>query len=520
MEPLRVLIVEGEPAWLEILEPLLDKMGGCILRETVSKPHLVKPKLFGSAFDLITVNLTLLGPGTGDTDAGQPMIELLRQMRELGPNQYSAALVVTGFPHYKHFDEIQQHRLADRVFEKRSFDGTAFLDSARRALLFSRSRRQNKINGERVVFTLRSSGETWLGCSLGGARSAEHVFGPPIAYPAKRLAEQADLVGRIFSKEIRSKEIEWLWRPTAKAVGISFHEELKREPRIAELLTSAESQVDNQHLLLLRLTSPASELRLPFELAFSSEDYLCLHHPVVRRLTGLKGDLRRRVSELGELIRQLKKAEQPFRMLIVAAQSLETPLPALAEEVELVSSLAQIELGNYLGLEVIPRVLSGPTANMMEVRKALAEGVHLFHYAGHGHFDEKLPEKSGVVLHEGENLKVLSASDLESLVTDTPPRFCFFNCCLSARTAAAPDQGDFVGLCEAVLVGGVPTVLGHRWEVLDSSSVKFARAFYSNLWRSFRFEDALLAARKAVAQGDLGRNDPCWASPILIDQSG
>lgn len=526
MQPIRILIVEDDPEWQDILREELQKLAPRIELEIAADSIRAESLLKDSLFDLITVDLDLWGFQENSPVALRSTIELLKRIRQAGPNRFTAMVIVTGHPEPSNFSEILTLQLAQDFFPKgNGLISATFLGSIREALLVARIARVEAESAEGITLTLRTSEREWLGCALSGARTADQDFERPLPFMSKTLAEQSDRIGEIFAAEVAllatpsAPELGRLWRSSAKELGIRLHEEFMRQPTIAQYLTGASVQVPDHHLLL-RFLSPATSLGVPFELLHDGEDFLCQKHPVTRRVAGLGADLRRPNQPLQALLRQIKKDGKAFRLLIVAAQLNEAPLPSISTEVEMVEELTRTELENHFGLRLDATVLTDTSANFGGAREAISKGAHFVHYAGHGLFDEKLPERSGIVLHQAGKPKVFSAVDLKGLVSGSSLRFCFFNCCLSARTAAGPDRGDFVGLAQALLAGGVPTVLGHRWEVLDKSSVEFARAFYTNLWRTFRFEDAVLAARQAAAQGDLGRDDPIWASPVLIDQPG
>jgi CHAT domain-containing protein len=95
----------------------------------------------------------------------------------------------------------------------------------------------------------------------------------------------------------------------------------------------------------------------------------------------------------------------------------------------------------------------------------------------------------------------------------------FLNCCLGARNASHVGRGDFYGMLEAVARAGVPTVLGYRWTVLDSSAMRLAEAFYETLWRTFSPGEALLEARIQATLGPKGLDDETWAAPVLVVQN-
>jgi CHAT domain-containing protein len=165
--------------------------------------------------------------------------------------------------------------------------------------------------------------------------------------------------------------------------------------------------------------------------------------------------------------------------------------------------------------------LLGIEANYEQVSNALRDGhYHLFHYAGHGLYDETLPEISGLVLHKEHGLRVLTASDLNTLVSNTELQLVFLSCCLGARTASHVGRGDFYGMMEALVNADVPTVLGYRWSVTDKAAFTLAQVFYETLWHTFSPGEALLEARRRATLGPKGLDDETWASPVLVMQNG
>ncbi|MCP4529548.1 MAG: CHAT domain-containing protein [Aestuariibacter sp.] len=84
----------------------------------------------------------------------------------------------------------------------------------------------------------------------------------------------------------------------------------------------------------------------------------------------------------------------------------------------------------------------------------------------------------------------------------------------SGDDAALLDD-DFLGLADAVVQAGVPSVLGFRWPVSDDGARKLALAFYRSLLEQGSPEIALWSARCELS---IDRNDTTWLSPILIHQ--
>ncbi len=166
-------------------------------------------------------------------------------------------------------------------------------------------------------------------------------------------------------------------------------------------------------------------------------------------------------------------------------------------------------------------MLLGEDASYAKVREVLHNGrYHIFHYAGHAHYEDTLPEVSGLILNDDNDLHVLdSCPELNTLLRDTELHLAFLSCCLGARNATKVGHGDFYGMLEALASADVPTVLGYRWTVTDELALRLAQVFYERLWHTFSPAEALLDARVDATLGPGGRDDETWASPVMLMQN-
>ncbi len=114
------------------------------------------------------------------------------------------------------------------------------------------------------------------------------------------------------------------------------------------------------------------------------------------------------------------------------------------------------------------------------------------------------------------NVVVLTAAQLEGIVRNTPLLFAYLSCCWGARAGEDRDllDDDFLGIMDALVMGGVPAVLGFRWPVSDRGARTLARSFYAALLEDGKeLDEALLHARNR-----LDRDEQDWFSPVLIMQ--
>jgi CHAT domain-containing protein len=189
-------------------------------------------------------------------------------------------------------------------------------------------------------------------------------------------------------------------------------------------------------------------------------------------------------------------------------------IPSAEEEAARLAASISADL-KLLGITPEMTVLLGADATYGRVKDAIRDGQDIFHFAGHGNFNESVPEKSPLSLVDRE----LTAADLKTLTEGTDLRFVFLSCCLAARTASRVGRGDFHGFLHALSLADVPAALAYRWEVRDDSAVKLATGFYDSLWHNFCLGQALLDGRREIGLEVGGRDNETWASPVLLSQT-
>jgi len=305
------------------------------------------------------------------------------------------------------------------------------------------------------------------------------------------------------------------WRFQVKGIGLDLYRELfQNQPEVLTSYNRAKGKVQDLRLRI-SLSTPREFLRLPFEALFAEEEmYLCLKHPLSRHVLGHFAD-REILSKTS--IERLGQRGASARALLVASNTWRSPverIPDVDVEVE--------ELGNLLRqYDFDVRILSTEEATLQRVRDELERGNYcLFHYAGHGSYNADSPERSALYFWEGtmgqSNVVVLTAAQLEGIVRNTPLLFAYLSCCWGARAGEDRDllDDDFLGIMDALVMGGVPAVLGFRWPVSDRGARTLARSFYAALLEDGKeLDEALLHARNR-----LDRDEQDWFSPVLIMQ--
>jgi CHAT domain-containing protein len=208
-----------------------------------------------------------------------------------------------------------------------------------------------------------------------------------------------------------------------------------------------------------------------------------------------------------------------LRMLIVASNT-EPPLDAVDRETDELYTYLRQKQGYF---PVDTTLIRSEQATYSRIKQELAtKSYDIIHYAGHGSYHASSPEESCLYFWEEENKQgdtvQMTANELKLCLEDSSTRLVYLSCCSAAATANKNTLlgNNFLGLADAVVQAGVPSVLGFRWPVSDDGAKAFALAFYASLLEQGSPEIAAWRARRTLAGPDPG--DPTWLSPILIHQ--
>jgi hypothetical protein len=249
----------------------------------------------------------------------------------------------------------------------------------------------------------------------------------------------------------------------------------------------------------LRLADVPELAELPWEFLYDPAlgNFLALSAktPLVRYL-----DLAARIQPVA--------VHPPLRILVVVASPTDAaPLDGDQEWRILQGSLAGLEQEGRISLE------RPESATIPALQEKLRRGeYHVFHFVGHGTFDED--QKQGVLLMEdqyGESMP-LSAQALGTLLRDEADtlRLVVLNACHGARTS---QDYPFAGLAQEVVRKGIPAVIAMQFAITDEAAVTFTRAYYRAIADAYPVDAAFGEARKAIYFDD---NQLEWATPVLF----
>lgn len=177
------------------------------------------------------------------------------------------------------------------------------------------------------------------------------------------------------------------------------------------------------------------------------------------------------------------------------------------------------------------RLLIRPKA--AEVQTSLFTGQYrILHLAGHGRFDEKKPEESGMVLGEKNFLTACQLRQLRFV-----PDLVFLNCCFLGRledgapSKQVPVDGKphllAASVAQELISMGVKAVVAAGWAIDDTAGVTFAATFYDQMLVQRRpFGEAVRVARAEVFRKHGATNTwgayQCYGNPgfMIADADG
>lgn len=247
----------------------------------------------------------------------------------------------------------------------------------------------------------------------------------------------------------------------------------------------------------LRLNEAPELVDIPWEYLYnpSLNRFLALsvNTPIVRYL------------ELPENIKPLA-VKPPLRVLVMIANPKDYPaLDVENEWLNLKKAVGDLEERGLLILERLETAT--PVALQYRLRR---DDFHVFHFIGHGGFDEGAQD--GLLMLENENGlgKALSGQYLGTILHDEDSlRLVVLNACEGARTGK---NDPFAGAAQSLVQQGLPAVIAMQFEVSDQAAITFAHEFYAALADGYPVDAALAEARKIIFSSG---NEIEWGTPVL-----
>jgi CHAT domain-containing protein/SIR2-like protein len=275
--------------------------------------------------------------------------------------------------------------------------------------------------------------------------------------------------------------------------------------------------------LRLNLTAVPELVGLPWEMLSYNHNALALNiRTSVVRYQSVENP-----PELNLVVR-----EKPLRMLVVISNPSVPAAPALDVEEEwkrINAALQPLINQKLLELERLPKA----TLNELDDRLVNPHlpPVHVFHYIGHGTFDQATgkgqlvfevapddvmeEDSQGINLVDGERLG-------QTLANCNSLRLVSLNACEGATSSISD---SFSGVAQNVmLTGEAPIVIAMRQEISDDIAIAFSQTFYQWLLvNNVSVDTAMTRARLRMRDAEQKRigdeSATEWATPILFMRS-
>jgi len=305
--------------------------------------------------------------------------------------------------------------------------------------------------------------------------------------------------GRRSFRKIHSAELE-----AARELGEKLFESVFRGTLLACFKSSLDEVRKKDDIGLrikLRLQDVPELADIPWEYLFdaSTDRFLAQSNqtPVVRYMT-----IPEKVPALA--------IQFPLRILVMVSSPKDYPcLDVNREKANMEQALASLIESGKIQLEFLDN------ASLIALeRKLRKQDCHIFHYIGHGGFDEQkqegllvLEDESGRSWHAGADRMATVLRDCRSL------RLAVFNTCEGARNSL---KDPFAGLATTIVRQGIPAVVGMQFEISDKAAITFSHEFYDAIADGLPVDGALASARKAIY---LTPNDVEWGTPVLYMRS-
>src|SRR6267378_1666989 len=315
--------------------------------------------------------------------------------------------------------------------------------------------------------------------------------------------EVANFLSRIGQVRRAMRRVDAPELQAAKEFGGKLFAAIFSGEMIAQLRGSMEQASDKDHGLRirLRLTDVPALADLPWEFLYDANQNHFLttssETPVVRFL-----DLPQRIAPL--------RVALPLRVLVMIASPRNLKrLDAEGEWARLQESLGDLLSAGQLVIERLPAA----TLDALRLR-ARGAPFHVFHFIGHGGFDEaaqdgvlQFEDESGMSYPVRGELLGMQLHDHRSL------RLAVLNACEGARSSR---QDPFSGVAQSLLQQRVPAVIAMQFEISDAAAKVFALEFYRAVAEGNPVDAAVCESRKALFKEEFGQE---WATPVLYMRS-
>lgn len=146
-------------------------------------------------------------------------------------------------------------------------------------------------------------------------------------------------------------------------------------------------------------------------------------------------------------------------------------------------------------------------------RQLRAEDYQIFHFIGHGTYDE--PAQQGLLALENEDgsgrSQLISGAEIgRELGEENTIRLVLLNSCQSARRNI---KDPFTSAAGSIVARGIPAVVAMQYPITDQAALAFSDEFYRAISELLPIDTAVSEGRRAVANR---LQNTEWATPVLF----
>jgi hypothetical protein len=235
-----------------------------------------------------------------------------------------------------------------------------------------------------------------------------------------------------------------------------------------------------------------------------------LYNPEVNRFIALSTQTPMvRYIDLPETIPPIT-VTTPIRALVMISSPADYPaLDVDAEWQRLNESLGARVASSHLAIDRLD--VATLSALQKQLRK---EQYHIFHFIGHGEFDQNAQEGVLILKDENDRGHRVGSQHLGMLLHDQASlRVAILNACEGARSSI---QDPLAGSAQTLVQQGIPAVIAMQFEIADDVASTFAQEFYGALSDGYPIDAALTEARKAIFAAG---HEVEWGTPVLYSRA-
>lgn len=520
---IRVLVLDDEKQWREILEEILQNEGYKV--DVADNFEKARHFLANNRYHLAVLDLVLSGDVIVEGEpSGSDLLPDIHSFHDDSSRLCGVVILTGNATKDKAIRDLSASLpfLKDAVSPvvlKRGRDGKGFkpqelLEACYRVVrqvLLERNRLYNQTKFQ-LYFDLAPGQLIRVELS----RPVRHVDNSsnPFKVDIDSYSDRADDLKFFFS--MMSSQDRKSWRGRAKRIGQDLEKDfLKADAQLLANLANARAQCQGRLHFVFRGSKDL--LRLPLELLPGDITFLAGENPLARQITGLhnhKSSIDHSFWESGDTIR-----------LLLIGSNTRPEIPAVDQEIDTLSQLLPISFRSR-GFNCEIHTVPTAEATYDHIRSLLESNqYHIIHYAGHGFHVDDNPDESGFVFWEKPNRqgKVLPMPIyvLAQLLQHSDTKFVFLSCCVGAEGTSEAfvrlNGQDFQGIMEGIVRTGIPAALGYRWNLLDEDAYEFSLAFYENLLDYLDLDLATFKARQTL--NETKHYNETWVSPILVAQN-